>query len=349
MLAFAVFCAVMTLHVGAAPQQKGPGPDIQRVRQAVERAVPYLEKEGLDWWKTNNCITCHQMPMMFWSLQDAHQRGFKVDQRRVADLRQEIVDQMSTRFPQGDKIKLVTDTYSILIWCMAQADLPAQTKQLFARYVDLFEQMQTPEGFWIDPSLHWKEASAKVKDGVRELDPYPPLIESDATKTMWTLLAGNRISKEKESWQHSRDRALVWLGARTAEMSHQELVMRVIVAREFGRKGEAEALSKRLLRLQRANGAWSQIPDGPGDSLATGQSLYALGLGDTTGHIPETRRARNFLLETQLQDGSWVVPTRNKGKPQASESGYVTSYVGTAWAVIGLVRALPMTGGQHKP
>ncbi|MEX0717906.1 MAG: hypothetical protein WD066_15030, partial [Planctomycetaceae bacterium] len=56
---------------------------------------------------------------------------------------------------------------------------------------------------------------------------------------------------------------------------------------------------------------------------------------------PAIRRARAFLSKTQRKDGSWFVPTRNKGKPQGNDDGDVTSYFGTGWAVIGLARTLP--------
>jgi hypothetical protein len=280
------------------------------------------------------------MPMMLWSLEQARQGGFAVDEQLLADMQQQVVTRLESKLPQGDKIKLVTDDGSILVWSLAQGQSSARTRQLLEKYVDLFVRVQQPEGFWRDPSLHWKETSSQVKDGDRGLDPYPPLIESDALKTTWTLLAGSRVRKEQDAWVQSRDRALTWL-AKTPPQSQQELALRMIALRECGQANEAKRLLPRLLKQQHADGGWAQVAGGESDALATGQALVAIEAAGQADAGPVVRRAWDFLLKSQREDGSWFVPTRNKGKPQASDSGYVTTYYGTGWAVIGLVRSLP--------
>lgn len=319
----------MLMALSAAPEPKLP--DVAEVRRAVERSLPYLEKEGVAWWQKHQCVTCHQMPMMFWSHYEAQKRGFTINQKVVDDLRHKVLAQMSSKVPTGDKIKVVTDSASILIWGMSVGPLDDQTKQVFEKYVDLFVQVQQADGSWLDPSLHWKG---------KELDPYPPLIESDATKTMYTLLAGSRVSQDKNTWAQSRDKALTWL-RKTQPASHQELALRLIVAKEFGKADEVQPLLKQLLSEQKEDGGWSQAKDRPSDALATGQALVAIHAAGITDAPPAVRRAWAFLLKTQRQDGSWLIPTRNNGKPQASPSGYITSYFGTGWAVIGLTRTLP--------
>jgi hypothetical protein len=57
---------------------------------------------------------------------------------------------------------------------------------------------------------------------------------------------------------------------------------------------------------------------------------------------PVVRRAWDFLLRTQENDGSWQTPqeavnTRRRGLN-------VYTYWGTAWATIGLLRTLPPAG-----
>ncbi len=103
-----------------------------------------------------------------------------------------------------------------------------------------------------------------------------------------------------------------------------------------------------LENTQRADGGWAQIPMRPSDAYATGQVLVAWHVG---GRLPVSdaayRRGIEFLLRTQGDDGSWLVPTRRaraQGLPHF-ESGFpytkhqFISYAGTAWATMALVLA----------
>ena len=58
--------------------------DVQ-VRQAVERAIPYIEREGEDWIRERKCLACHYARYMLWSLHDADLRGFAIDRGKLAE------------------------------------------------------------------------------------------------------------------------------------------------------------------------------------------------------------------------------------------------------------------------
>src|SRR5439155_11447481 len=64
-----------------------------------------------------------------------------------------------------------------------------------------------------------------------------------------------------------------------------------------------------LLHEQRPDGGWAQRPTLASDAYATGEVLYALheGGGIPASH-PAYQRGVEFLLRTQLADGSWFVP-----------------------------------------
>jgi hypothetical protein len=103
-----------------------------------------------------------------------------------------------------------------------------------------------------------------------------------------------------------------------------------------------------LLRQQRQDGGWAQLPTLPSDAYATGQALYAL---YETGTIPVDgpayRRGVEFLLRTQLPDGSWYVPTRCFPVLEFSNSGFphgrsqFISAAATAWATMALTLTVP--------
>ena len=74
---------------------------------------------------------------------------------------------------------------------------------------------------------------------------------------------------------------------------------------------DAAAAGKGLLALQRADGGWGQIPALAADAYATGQTLVALReSGAMAANSPAHKRGIQYLLRTQLADGSWYVRTR---------------------------------------
>ena len=98
--------------------------------------------------------------------------------------------------------------------------------------------------------------------------------------------------------------------------------------------------ARELLALQRSDGGWSQEPSLESDSYATGEALTALlESGMAAADDPAVRRAVEFLLRTQLQDGSWYVKSRSVPIQAYFESGFPhgadqwISAAGTAWAV----------------
>ncbi len=113
-----------------------------------------------------------------------------------------------------------------------------------------------------------------------------------------------------------------------------------------GRKPRAEFVHQ-LIALQRSGGGWGQTEGLPADAYATGEALYALHESGMAASDPVYRRGVDFLLRTQLDDGSWHVKTRAAGFQPYFQSGFPhdhdqwISQAGTAWAVIALSYALP--------
>jgi hypothetical protein len=113
-------------------------------------------------------------------------------------------------------------------------------------------------------------------------------------------------------------------------------------------RAEAEDIEKaagRLLRQQREDGGWAQLPTLPSDAYATGLVLVALhGAGGLPGDAPAYRRGVEFLLQTQLADGSWYVPTRCFPALEYTTSGFphgrsqFISAAATCWAAMALIR-----------
>jgi hypothetical protein len=98
------------------------------------------------------------------------------------------------------------------------------------------------------------------------------------------------------------------------------------------------------LALQRADGGWSQtVPEPTSDAFATGQTLYALSLAGFTAERPEIQKAIDFLVATQLPDGSWPMLSRSTpdGSPGSSKLLTPINCASASWATLGLTRLVP--------
>jgi hypothetical protein len=78
------------------------------------------------------------------------------------------------------------------------------------------------------------------------------------------------------------------------------------------------------------------------DAYATGQALYALNAAAFKPGSPAYKKGAAYLLRTQLEDGSWYVPTRAFGFQPYKEYGFphgkdqFISDAETSWAAIAL-------------
>jgi hypothetical protein len=78
------------------------------------------------------------------------------------------------------------------------------------------------------------------------------------------------------------------------------------------------------------------------DAYATGQSLYALHVAGTSSGAVAYQRGTQFLLRTQLEDGTWFVRSRAFGFQPYFDSGFphgrdqFISAAATSWAAIAL-------------
>ena len=108
-----------------------------------------------------------------------------------------------------------------------------------------------------------------------------------------------------------------------------------------------DAAASALLKEQRSDGGWAQLPTLESDAYATGQALYAIvESGAMMPSDPAYRRGVNFLLKRQLSDGSWFVRTRAIPLQPLFDAGFphgpdaFISAAGTNWAALALTAGL---------
>ena len=98
--------------------------------------------------------------------------------------------------------------------------------------------------------------------------------------------------------------------------------------------------------MQHSHGGWAQLGSMESDAYSTGEVLVALQRsGLVTVRDSTYRRGIALLLNTQLKDGSWLVPSRSLAVQPYFESGFphgeakFISCAGTSWATMALVLA----------
>jgi hypothetical protein len=68
----------------AGPPPTPPAVSSSQARQAVERALPYLKNEGIEWARRRRCHSCHHVGFMVWGLHEASRHGLAVDGKELA-------------------------------------------------------------------------------------------------------------------------------------------------------------------------------------------------------------------------------------------------------------------------
>src|SRR5262245_19064974 len=95
-----LFVLAMVLILQARGDAAAPAPPAdQRVRGAVERSLPYLEKVGVAWMRERECSSCHTVTFLIWSHNEAAARGFDIDRKKLAEwTKWSLADSLSDRF-----------------------------------------------------------------------------------------------------------------------------------------------------------------------------------------------------------------------------------------------------------
>jgi ankyrin repeat protein len=314
-----------------APAHRDDQPPMQRtirpasVQRAVSAALPPLQQSEQTITQTRNCVTCHQHSLVAMTAGVARKHGFMVNETIAAEERLHVLKDLDGRANQlllGTGIDPVLSVYA-LAGLAGENEPPSRATDAVVHYLVL---RQREDGRW--PKENYRPPS----DGsefqftalaVRGLQAYAPKGRSQEISA--------RIGKARN-----------WLKkAAPADTIDAAFRLLGLVWAHADRAAIGKAVTD--LAQQRADGGWSQLPTLPSDAYATGLALYALHeAGTLPVNNPAYRRGVDFLLRTQLADGSWFVPTRSFPLVEYSKSGFphgrsqFISAAGTCWAVMAL-------------
>jgi N-acyl-D-amino-acid deacylase len=296
-----------------------PGND---ARAAIARSVPLLQQSAVTFYDKGGCVSCHHNLLGLMTARTLRRQGFALDEKLAASELRVLAEDMQTSRDQALQGIVVpgglsTTTGYILI-ALAAADHPADAAT--DALVRLLRRAQFPDGRWVSPVRPPSEAS---------------VFTATAVSLRGIQLYGNPRSDADRT---AIANATAWL-RRSMPANNEDATFRLLgLTWAWAPAGERRAAVDALLATQKANGGWAQLEYRASDAYATGQVLVALHEAGVSAQSPAYQRGVRFLLDTQLADGSWLVPTRTLPTQIYFESGFphgehqFISAAGTHWA-----------------
>jgi ankyrin repeat protein len=309
------------------------------VRAAFERSISLLQRTGSIFIQKAGCVSCHHNSLTAMTVATARKNGLPVDEQIARNQVKAIASYIETwreRALQGVGIPGEAETMgAILVGLAAENYPPDAATEAFARFL---RSQQWPDGRW------------------RVFSHRPPIESSDIPVTASSLRALQFYAPkaQRAKYEMAVKNAAEWL-IKAQPQTTQERTYQLLGLGWAGVRTNNETIRKavsELLALQRSDGGWAQLHGLESDAYATGQVLVAL---KQAGALPSTHPAYKlgieFLVKTQLEDGSWYVKTRAIPVQPFFESGFPhgqdqwISAAATNWAAMAL--ALDVGNGKR--
>jgi ankyrin repeat protein len=300
-------------------------------RAAIGASLRLLQHGDTVFLKTAGCISCHHNSLFQMTAAAVRPIGIRVDEAAVREQMARTRAYLASwreRVLQDIPIPGQIDTIAYILAGLADTDYASDAAtDALARYV---ARRQFADG-------SWRVASHR-----------PPMESSHITTTAVAIrsLRAYAPPPMKAAYDRAVQRGAAWLATATPTTTedHAFLLLGLAWAREgqaaIGRTADA------LVAQQREDGGWSQLRTLASDAYATGQALTALvGSGRVKPGDAVYRRGVRFLLDTQLEDGSWYVRGRAIPVQPFFDSEFphgpdqFISAAATNWAVMALAGA----------
>ncbi len=314
-----------------------PPPAVEKPRgthEALVKAVAVLEPLSPLFHDQSGCISCHNNSLPAAALNIAATHGVVVNRKAAAHAAQVSLGDWKSRI----------DDY-LLAACATPGFVVQTTKGLFG----LAEEGVAPT--YITDALTSCLASLQLPDGdwqnLTGIDLRPPLTGSPIVSTALAIrgLKEYMPPGRRDEVNVRIDRAIGFIRDAASHDTQDETYKLLGLIWAGAPAVEFAAQARRLLALQRAEGGWGQVPAMEPDAFATGQSLYALHASGRTATTVAYEKGVQYLLRTQLEDGTWFVRSRAFGFQPYFESGFphgkdqFISAAATSWAAMALAYA----------
>jgi hypothetical protein len=324
-------------------QSASEAPNSASIRSAAAKAVALLQEVGARWYTKHTCTSCHHhsFPMMAFARARAH--GVPVDEQKagIHARRSSEYLHLDTGI-QGAWQGSVANEEALALIALHETGVPPTVTA--AAYARLIAGRQSPDG-------HWQSAGARPPQDYSEIT-----VTARAVRALQLFLP-DRIAEERAA---RVARAKAWLEAQRSNVTEELTYRSFGLAWAGANKSSLKSAADTLLRRQQPDGGWAQLPWLATDAYSTAEVMVAL---HEAGGIPTSHAAyRNgirYLLNSQRDDGSWLVKSRilhpGDVSPPYFESGFphhkdqYISCMATSWAVMALALAQPAAAVRHRP
>lgn len=332
--------ALSVLPAPHAPAATAPPVSTADIRGAVNKVLPLLESSALFTLQERACFTCHHTGHATMAVNEAWSRGFKVDERHLAQQLTRTYAELAGNLPRFKAGRIISgkgDEIGISLWILDVAGWrPDATTAAAAEF--LLDH---------NPDLdHWE---AEVRR--------PPNVGSPFATTFLVLRALERYGarEQKQRITVRSNAAEKWVRT-TPSDDTEDRVFRLRTLHLLAHDKQALAAEAgQLLRSQRDDGGWAQLSQMESDAYATSTALAALhDTGILTPRDSAYQKGLQYLLRTQLADGSWHVKKRSHAIQPFFKSGFpheqdqFISYSATCWAAYALLQTMPKAGPARK-
>ena len=334
-----VLCVLAT--AGLAPTlASAQAPDVARVRDAVTRGYAAIQRAQLESRKTQFCTaTCHLQIYGAFSYRAMREHGIALDEALAkTDLDRAFRPQTTDVDAAVADNPLGEVGINSAFWLVAAHEIGQPATVATAALARAVALQQNADGTW--SAFHMR----------------PPSSHSPFTFTALGLrsiqLYGHASLKGDTAARVARARA--WLQSHAAPETEDRTYQLLGLWWADAGRDVLAPLARALAKTQQADGGWNSLAGRASDAYSTGEALIALhDAGGMSTDAPIWRRGAEFLLRTQVADGTWHVPTRLPSwvNPPYFESGYpykrdqFISVAGANWSL----RALSVLLGAPTP
>src|SRR5437773_8093154 len=311
-------------------------PSNDSTKAAMAKSLPLLETGARgSMEKRKQCFTCHNQALPVIALSTARSRGITIDAENLRHQVQFTADFLAknqTNYLAGNGQGGQALTAGYALWTLEMGGWKSDgTTDAVAEYLLRFQ----------NDLDHWKPQTVR------------PPSEGSLFTVSYVALRGLKMfgtTGQQERIAQRTAQVRQWLLNTPAQETEDRVFRLRLLHVAEAPKDEIRGAAHELLETQRADGGWAQLASLDSDAYATGTALVALHqAGGVATADPAYRNGLRFLLGTQLDDGSWHVPTRSTPIQTYYESGYphgedqFISITAPGWATTALALALPAT------